>query len=278
MNRVYESYPGPDDYAAHVEEDGRVYMRQRMARSWRRNRRWLWHDIAVPLVLTRFALLLTGWFSQYLAPSLNYPLGDAVARGWQFSPHRLLDIWGRWDSGWYLSIAQHGYQLSGDVQSVQSNIAFFPLYPFLVRLFALLVPAAWRTRGTVLLVGVVLSNLFLLAALVLLFKLVLTMFDDDAVARKSVLYLLLFPTSFFFSCFYTESAFLLLGVATFYLATKRLWLPAAITGFLLSLTRPLGALILVPALWIYFEGIHWNWRKLGLKGASLLLIPAGLLT
>jgi hypothetical protein len=127
-------------------------------------------------------------------------------------------------------------------------------------------------------VGVVLSNLFLLAALVLLFKLVLTMFDDDAVARKSVLYLLLFPTSFFFSCFYTESAFLLLGVATFYLATKRLWLPAAITGFLLSLTRPLGALILVPALWIYFEGIHWNWRKLGLKGASLLLIPAGLLT
>ncbi len=253
-------------------------LRQCTVESWQRNRRWLWYDVAAPLLLTRLALLLTGWFSQYLAPSVDYPLSAVVVRGWQFSPHRLLDIWGRWDSGWYMNIVEHGYQLSGDVQSVQSNIAFFPLYPFLVRVLALPLPAAWRTRGAVLFVGVVLSNLFLAAALVLLFKLVYDMFGDQGVARRSVLYLLLFPTGFFFSCFYTESAFLFLGVATFYLVTKRRWLPAAASGFLLSLARPQGALILVPVLWIYLESVRWNWRKLDLRGASLLLIPAGLLT
>jgi hypothetical protein len=41
---------------------------------------------------------------------------------------------GFWDGGWYLSIAKHGYAWSGRAD-IQQNIAFFPLYPLIERLF-----------------------------------------------------------------------------------------------------------------------------------------------
>jgi hypothetical protein len=39
----------------------------------------------------------------------------------------------RWDAGWYLSIAQHGYSYSGN-PTQHHNIAFLPLYPLLCRM------------------------------------------------------------------------------------------------------------------------------------------------
>jgi hypothetical protein len=68
----------------------------------------------------------------------------SVARG-QFSPINLLDMWARWDSGWYLDIALNGYALRGPIETTQSNVAFFPLYPLLIRTLLLLVPESWRT-------------------------------------------------------------------------------------------------------------------------------------
>ena len=47
----------------------------------------------------------------------------------------LLDIWNKWDSPSYLDIAEYGYRKFGDEMWVR--IAFFPLYPFFIRLFAL---------------------------------------------------------------------------------------------------------------------------------------------
>jgi hypothetical protein len=49
---------------------------------------------------------------------------------------RLLDLWNRWDGPQYLLIAQHGYAPTGD-QGLA--LVFFPLYPWLIRLTALIV-------------------------------------------------------------------------------------------------------------------------------------------
>ncbi|HYN89085.1 MAG TPA: hypothetical protein VER55_11165, partial [Ardenticatenaceae bacterium] len=97
-------------------------------------RAWIWTNVVAPFAITRLALLLAGWFSQYFPASLNYPPEEVARRGWQFSPHRLLDIWGRWDTAWYLSIVSDGYSIRGDVETTLSNIAFFPFYPYLVKL------------------------------------------------------------------------------------------------------------------------------------------------
>lgn len=42
----------------------------------------------------------------------------------------------RWDSGWYIPIAKNGYSFE--------NTAFFPLYPFLIRLISMLGGDIWK--------------------------------------------------------------------------------------------------------------------------------------
>jgi Gpi18-like mannosyltransferase len=237
---------------------------------------WILEDILVPLAITRLAIVLIAWFSQYFAPNPDYPIKEAIQRGWHFSPYKLLDIWARWDSGWYLNITQQGYKAS-DIISNQSNIVFFPLYPYLVRFISYLIPSSLRTSGKLLIIGILLSNLFFLIALVMLYKLVNKLFNNRSIARRSVWYLLLFPTSFIFSCFYTEATFLLLSVGVFYAAAQEKWVIASLLGCLLALSRPLGVLIVIPLAWIYLEKRNWKFRKIRADMAWFILIPIGLL-
>ena len=240
-------------------------------------RRWLWSDVALPLVVTRAALLVVAWLSQYLPVNAAFPKAAFVARGWNLTPMRLLDVWARWDAGWYLSIVRGGYTLQGPVGSTQSNFAFFPFYPFLVRGTAALLPAGARTDTALLAIGVVLSTVMLAGGLVALRWLVTTAEGDEAVARRAVLYLLLFPTSFFFHCFYTESAFLLLSAAAFVAARRRAWWAAGVCGGLTALTRPNGVLIAAPLLLAYLGAREWKVRRVRADVLWLALIPASLL-
>ncbi|MGB9181216.1 MAG: hypothetical protein WCB68_18440 [Pyrinomonadaceae bacterium] len=243
-------------------------------RKW--NRQWIWTDVIGPMVAIRLALLLVGWLSQTILPNPNYPTQEAIARGWHFSQSRLLDMWARWDAGWYLSIVQAGYFTNGDIQATQSNIAFFPLYPYLIKLFVLLLPERLRTPERILIIALVISNLLLIAALILLHKLIAD-FSDRALAQRTILYLLLFPTGFILFCFYTESAFLFLSVAAFYAASKKSWGLACLFGSLLSLTRPLGVLIIIPLIWMYLESVEWKPLKIQKSVLWFSLIPLGLL-
>jgi len=94
--------------------------------------------------------------------------------------------------------------------------------------------------------GLIISNLAFLASLFIFYKLLL--FDyKRGVAITSIVFLLLFPTSFYFGAVYSESLFLLLTLLTFYFARKKRWLAAGITGMFLSITRIVGIFIL-PAL------------------------------
>jgi len=98
---------------------------------------------------------------------------------------------------------------------------------------------------------------------------------SERISKRVLVYLLLFPTAFFFSMIYTEALFFLLIIGSFYFArTKRWWL-AGIFGGLASATRLVG-IFLFPAL--LFE---W-WQQKKIKNFStfipLLLIPIGLLS
>jgi hypothetical protein len=237
---------------------------------------WAWLDVLLPLIAIRLALLATGWLARYFPTNADYP-DAAVARGWQFSPYRLLDIWGRWDSGWYANIALHGYRVQGNVAEVQSNVAFFPVYPYLVAGLLWLVPDRLQSGGVVLLAGLVVANGFLVAALLLLHRLVMTLYADRPLAQRTVLYLLLFPTGFFLSAFYSEAAFLFFAVAVFYAASQRAWSWGALAAAVLGATRPLGVLIGLPLFWLYLDAAGWRLRAIRWDVLWLLLVPAGFL-
>ena len=146
-----------------------------------------------------------------------------------------IDVWARWDSDWYLRIAEEGY-----AGAPSSTPAFFPLYPGLVALFGR------ALAGHYVLAGVLLSLSACAAAFLLLYRLALPRLGE-AGARRAVLYLAVFPTALFLQAVYGESLYLALALGAFLAAERRRFLGAGALGGLAMLTRPVG-IALLPAL------------------------------
>jgi hypothetical protein len=173
------------------------------------------------------------------------------------------------DINWYTDIAEYGYDKRPFDASVQRNWAFFPLFPLLLR---------WASKitGEYLITGMLLSNIFFLVALVLLHKTAREFGLDEATADRTVFYIAIFPTSFFFSLPLTESLFLLLSVSSFYCAKRKRWWLAGLLGALASATRVTGILLLPALALIYWQTYRSDCRRKEIF--SLLLIPTGLLS
>lgn len=219
--------------------------------------------LAEPLLIfvaTRSGLFALAYVAQLLLPR---PVGSGY---WDAFPGNLwLSGWLRWDSGWYLDIARRGYWL--DPQTHLGSVAFFPLYPLLMRVLGQII-------GSIPAAGLVISNLAFAAALALLYDLTARRAGRD-VARRTLLFLCVFPFSVFFSAVYTESLFLLLVVLSFWLAERGRWWWSGTAGLLCALTRSVGV-ALGPALFLlYLNQRSWNWRKVSPDLLASALIPLG---
>jgi Mannosyltransferase (PIG-V) len=182
--------------------------------------------------------------------------------------HILSERLTRADSGWYIQIAREGYARRPFATDNYYNWAFFPLFPLLLRMAAML-------TGEFALTGMVLSSLFLLAALIILHKTATAYGLDLADADRTVFYLTVFPVSYFFSLPLTESLFLLLTVGSFYAAKRESWWAAGILGALASATRMTGV-VLLPCLVVLYWETSRTWKPKA-KLLPLLLIPTGVL-
>jgi hypothetical protein len=143
-----------------------------------------------------------------------------------------IDVWARWDSDFFLRIAEDGYD--------SASAAFFPLYPALVGVFGRVL------LGHYVLAGVLISLAASLGAFAILYRLAEPRLGA-AGAQRSVLYLALFPMTLFLLAVYSEALFLLLAVGAFALAERRRFLGAGIATGLALLTRPFG-IALLPAI------------------------------
>jgi Mannosyltransferase (PIG-V) len=162
----------------------------------------------------------------------------------------LVDVWARWDSVWFLRIAQDGYGATEEAAA-----AFYPLYPLLVGLLGRIL------LGHYVLAGVLVSLAACLGAFVLLDRLALPRLGDEG-ARRAVLYLAIFPFALFLGAVYSESLFLFAALASFVLAERGSFAGAGVAAGLAWLTRPLG-IALLPALAVF------AWRSPH-RGAALL--------
>ena len=171
----------------------------------------------------------------------------------------------RWDGGWYRSIALFGYKYR---PGAPSSVAFYPLYPYLARWLGVVV-------GGPFVAGLVIANLSTLGGIYYLLRLGRHAFDD-AVAERAAVQLLVFPTSFFLSSFYTEGLFFVLAAGSMFHFYRGRYVTSGVLGGLSMLARSSGlvlfaALALDLGLDLYKRRQRFRWQMLG-----LLLIPAGL--
>jgi hypothetical protein len=182
-------------------------------------------------------------------PSLTHDLGA------------ITDVWARWDSVWFLRIAEHGYDAASGAAS-----AFYPLYPGTVAVLGRVL------FGHYVLAGILVSLAAALGSFLLLHRLAEERLGADG-ARRTVLYLAVFPFALFLQAVYSESLYLLLTLAAFALAERRRFLAAgAVTGLAL-LTRPTGAALL-PALGLLAWRERDRLRALGSLAVAPLLFAA----
>ena len=94
------------------------------------------------------------------------------------------------------------------------------------------------------------------------------------------MFLLVFPTSFFFASIYSESLFLLLSLLAFYFARKKMWLLAAVAAILLTSTRLVGIAILPALLYeFYLQEMRVGKRVITIvKSLLFFVIPTGLIS
>ena len=190
--------------------------------------------VVLPIhLVTRFGVLLVGFLAVIL---IGFP--PEAANRWRVYSNDLLDLPGRWDTGWYLMIATEGYQyLPNAAPDYQQNIAFFPAFPMSMRYLSIFFgrQPLWM--------GVAISIVSFYLALVYFLRLARDLLKDEAQSVTAVTLLACYPFAVFFSAAYTEGLFLLtLMGAVYHFHKNQLW-RAAIWGFVCGLTRPNGSLL-----------------------------------
>ncbi|MGW5610392.1 glycosyltransferase family 39 protein [Streptomyces sp. NPDC003753] len=164
----------------------------------------------------------------------------SAARG--TSPHTLLSA--RWDSLWYTRVAAlgYGYEVRLPNGDVHSNLAFFPLLPWLERLGAALTPLSYADAG------LAVSTLASLAAAWGIFAVA-----DHVYGRRvgvcAVLVWAALPVGVVQSMAYSESLFTALAAWALYAVLTDRWVSAGVLASLAGLTRPVGAAV-VAAVWV----------------------------
>jgi hypothetical protein len=190
----------------------------------------------------RLGLLILGLVAVELFP----PLKPVSVPGWRAHPlpdpgwQNAFTSFERFDALWFLRIASSGYQ-TGD-----GSAAFFPLYPLAIR------AVSWVMGGHPFAASLLVSNAATAGGLCVVYALTASE-RSIATARRTVLFVALFPTSFFFFAPYSESLFLLLAATTFWAARSRRWAAAGAAGALAALTRNVG-IVLASALVV--EAFH----------------------
>lgn len=184
-----------------------------------------------------------------LARFLSFLVLDRTARfqeasGWTGPQPSYLEFAGIWDGDWYRRIAENGYPVplprDATGHPAQSEWAFYPAYPFLVRGVMAVLETSWETTAPI--VSVVLGA----AAVVVVHRLFARIAGEQA-ALGGVLLFSVFPSSPVLQLAYTESlALLALAAALYLLVTRRyVWaMPAVVLlGFSRAVALPFAAVV-----------------------------------
>ena len=243
----------------------------RLRSGWQRLRpSWRWALITwlgVRLFISAWAAISFA-LAPVESPWKGDPWFDAMAA--KAFPHEdqtselLWGIWLRWDVGWFMKVATYGYAAD------DNSVAFPPLYPLATRVLGRLL------GGEYLLAGMLISNAACVVGMALLYELVEVEYTP-AVARRTILYLAVFPSAFYLLVPYSEALFLCLVLVAISAMRRRCWAAAGISAFVAALTRTTGWVLALPVAYEALADAGWQLRRAWRGLLASLGGPLGLL-
>lgn len=221
-----------------------------------------WQQVLLIALCSIFFIYATAFFgSQVLVSHSGW--GEGVPAPLKAEAGNLPDLFVRWDGGYYLGIAEHGYRPGNDER------AFFPLYPESVGLLSHLtgVPLLWM--------GMLVSAVaFILAGLYFYRWARIDYSHDQALLATLLMYVS--PMAFFFVAFYGEPLLLLCSIATLYFVRRGQFTRGGIAIALAGAARGTAFLLAVPYVvefWQRRDFSRQSWLRFVLGG---VLAPMGI--
>jgi hypothetical protein len=175
-----------------------------------------------------------------------------------------------WDGRWYLELVRLGYPDSIPenitYEQLEARAAFFPLYPWTVRLADAVLPGGDTIAA--------LTVNFVLGAIsvVLVGLLARRLYSVGVAARAMTLYAV-FPGSAILSFAYSEALLIVLAAACLLLLLDERWLLAGLTAALATAARPNGIAIVAACAVASFIAIRQRRQWWSLM--SVVLAPVG---
>ena len=216
---------------------------------------------AVPLVAYAVSRVIT-----------TFAIGLAVMAA-RTSPHQVITVW---DGRWYEKIALHGYPVTvpqadfyaGTGRQAQAAVAFFPLYPLLVRALDRVLPGGADVAGVVL-------SLLLGAVATVLVWILAEKVADHRVADRAAILFAFSPGAFVLSLVYAEGLLIVLAAGCLLALLERRWVLAGVLAALASASRPNATAVMFACAWAAGWAVlkDRDWRSL----VAPLLAPVGML-
>lgn len=158
-----------------------------------------------------------------------------------------------WDAGHYLSIAREGYNFPQQ--------AFFPFWPFLIKIVSL--------TGLSAEISMYILTLFLGLSSFILFYLLAKKITGSRNAKLSLLLFAAFPSTMFLHAGYTEGLFLTLTMLSFYLMEKKKLFLASLTAGLSGMTRLVGVVVSIA---FFIRNRILRFFAIGLSGLIIYML------
>jgi hypothetical protein len=218
-----------------------------------------WHRVLLWLLPVKLVYLAGVYAALRLWPAMDERMFHGPTDRWLrdgapvFASH-----FTTYDAAHYLNLSEVGYGKD------MPECAFYPLWPLLIR------GASNFTAGSHLIAGLVLANVFSLAAWLIFHRIVAKRFGE-IVAKWALAFLILFPGSLFYQFIYSEPVFFLLVMLLWMGLEKEQHGMAWVAVFLLPLARGVGVfcglpigwhlLMRFPPAWVQRAIGPWRWSE-----------------
>jgi hypothetical protein len=213
-------------------------------------------------------VFLIGLSSRFLIFVVAFLASIFYGSGKIVSSIPLVNFFSQWDGAWYNEIALFGYPNGSNPLS--GNWAFFPLYPFLMRVFGTPFFGLMSSSDAVLFSGFLISNLLFFVSLFLFYQVTKIIFGQNSLALISTIFFAFWPGALFYSTVYSESLFMTFALGAFYLMEKGKSGKSAVFGFFAALTRSNGFLVFIP--FVYY-GLQTRKYRTAILQTFVIFLP-----